>query len=162
MAKLAAEFSAGQPRHTVGATGQRVASVAVGDHPGLFGRGTSGEGCDAEDLRLPGVQAELLDEGDTIVDADEYIRDGVEQAGLAVPGVFGTAWTARLPGNRPVWQSLRIEAAGGEPALKLGAAGDALAAGHDLATPEPGRLPPSLPGAPALPSCSPPALSLSR
>jgi beta-glucosidase len=33
----------------------------VGDRAGLFGRGTSGEGCDAEDLRLPGVQADLLD-----------------------------------------------------------------------------------------------------
>ena len=29
----------------------------VGDLAGLFGLGTSGEGCDAEDLRLPGVQA---------------------------------------------------------------------------------------------------------
>ena len=34
----------------------------VGDLAGLFGRGTSGEGCDAEDLRLPGMQADLLDE----------------------------------------------------------------------------------------------------
>ena len=34
----------------------------VGDLAGLFGHGTSGEGCDAEDLRLPGVQADLLDE----------------------------------------------------------------------------------------------------
>ncbi len=34
----------------------------VGDLAGLFGRGTSGEGCDAEDLRLPGVQADLLEE----------------------------------------------------------------------------------------------------
>jgi beta-glucosidase len=34
----------------------------VGDLAGLFGRGSSGEGCDAEDLRLPGVQADLLDE----------------------------------------------------------------------------------------------------
>jgi beta-glucosidase-like glycosyl hydrolase len=34
----------------------------VGDLAGLFGGGSSGEGCDAEDLRLPGVQAELLDE----------------------------------------------------------------------------------------------------
>jgi hypothetical protein len=34
----------------------------VGDRAGLFGGGTSGEGCDAEDLRLPGVQADLLDE----------------------------------------------------------------------------------------------------
>ncbi len=34
----------------------------VGDLAGLFGHGTSGEGCDAADLRLPGVQAELLAE----------------------------------------------------------------------------------------------------
>jgi beta-xylosidase len=38
-----------------------VCIAAVGDRPGLFGRGTSGEGCDAEDLSLPGVQDELLD-----------------------------------------------------------------------------------------------------
>ncbi len=34
----------------------------VGDLAGLFGRGTSGEGCDAEDLQLPGRQADLLAE----------------------------------------------------------------------------------------------------
>ena len=34
----------------------------VGDLAGLFGLGTSGEGCDAEDLRLPGVQADLVAE----------------------------------------------------------------------------------------------------
>jgi beta-xylosidase len=38
-----------------------VCVVAVGDQPGMFGRGTTGEGSDANDLRLPGVQAELLD-----------------------------------------------------------------------------------------------------
>lgn len=36
--------------------------AVVGDVAGLFGHGTSGEGCDAEDLRLPGVQADLLAE----------------------------------------------------------------------------------------------------
>ena len=36
--------------------------AVVGDLAGLFGHGTSGEGCDAEDLRLPGVQADLLEE----------------------------------------------------------------------------------------------------
>jgi beta-xylosidase len=35
--------------------------AVVGDEAGLFGRGTSGEGCDAADLRLPGVQEDLLD-----------------------------------------------------------------------------------------------------
>jgi beta-xylosidase len=34
--------------------------AVLGDEAGLFGRGTSGEGCDASDLRLPGVQDELL------------------------------------------------------------------------------------------------------
>lgn len=34
----------------------------VGDLAGLFGHGTSGEGCDVADLRLPGVQADLVAE----------------------------------------------------------------------------------------------------
>jgi hypothetical protein len=38
-----------------------VCILAVGDRPGLFGRGTSGEGCDVPDLTLPGVQSELAD-----------------------------------------------------------------------------------------------------
>jgi beta-xylosidase len=38
-----------------------VAIVVLGDRAGLFGRGTSGEGCDAESLELPGVQSELLE-----------------------------------------------------------------------------------------------------
>lgn len=39
----------------------RVCVAVVGDRSDLFGRGTSGEGCDVEDLRLPGVQQELLE-----------------------------------------------------------------------------------------------------
>ncbi|WP_217141580.1 glycoside hydrolase family 3 N-terminal domain-containing protein [Streptomyces sp. AC627_RSS907] len=35
--------------------------LVVGDKPGMFGIGTSGEGCDVEDLRLPGVQEELVE-----------------------------------------------------------------------------------------------------
>jgi beta-xylosidase len=38
-----------------------VVIVALGDRAGLFGRGTSGEGCDAESLSLPGAQQQLLD-----------------------------------------------------------------------------------------------------
>ncbi|WP_082812934.1 beta-xylosidase/alpha-l-arabinosidase [Cellulomonas timonensis] len=38
-----------------------VAVVVVGDHAGLFGRGTVGEGCDRDDLELPGVQRELVE-----------------------------------------------------------------------------------------------------
>ena len=35
--------------------------LAVGDRAGLFGNGTSGEGCDAEDLHLPGHQPKLVE-----------------------------------------------------------------------------------------------------
>ncbi|MGW3172277.1 beta-xylosidase/alpha-l-arabinosidase [Streptomyces sp. NPDC001153] len=38
-----------------------VCVAVLGDRAGLFGRGTSGEGCDVTDLQLPGVQGELLD-----------------------------------------------------------------------------------------------------
>ncbi|MFS0866305.1 glycoside hydrolase family 3 N-terminal domain-containing protein [Microbacterium sp. 179-B 1A2 NHS] len=38
-----------------------VVIVALGDRAGLFGRGTSGEGCDAESLALPGAQQDLVD-----------------------------------------------------------------------------------------------------
>jgi len=38
-----------------------VCILAVGDRPGMFGHGTSGEGCDVPDLTLPGVQGVLAD-----------------------------------------------------------------------------------------------------
>lgn len=38
-----------------------IAVVTVGDLAGLFGRGTSGEGCDVVDLALPGKQVELVE-----------------------------------------------------------------------------------------------------
>jgi beta-xylosidase len=38
-----------------------VCIAVMGDRSGLFGRGTSGEGCDAADLNLPGVQGQLLE-----------------------------------------------------------------------------------------------------
>ena len=37
-----------------------VCVLAVGDRAGMFGRGTTGEGSDAPDLCLPGVQSELV------------------------------------------------------------------------------------------------------
>ncbi|GAA3853866.1 beta-glucosidase [Streptomyces sedi] len=42
--------------------GADVCVAVVGDRSGLFGRGTSGEGCDAADLELPDGQGALLDE----------------------------------------------------------------------------------------------------
>jgi beta-glucosidase len=38
-----------------------VCVAVLGDRAGLFGGGTSGEGCDVADLRLPGRQEELLE-----------------------------------------------------------------------------------------------------
>lgn len=38
-----------------------VVVLALGDRAGLFGRGTSGEGCDVESLELPGKQRDLLE-----------------------------------------------------------------------------------------------------
>lgn len=43
------------------AQGADVVIAVLGDRAGLFGRGTSGEGCDVESLVLPGVQQQLLD-----------------------------------------------------------------------------------------------------
>ena len=43
------------------ASGADVVILALGDRAGLFGRGTSGEGCDVESLELPGAQRELVD-----------------------------------------------------------------------------------------------------
>ena len=61
----------GSPRPSPPPGDADVCVVAVGDRAGLFGRGTSGEGCDATDLHLPGVQADLvralLDTGTPVV-----------------------------------------------------------------------------------------------
>jgi beta-xylosidase len=44
---------------TTGRSAELIVAV-VGDEAGLWGHGTSGEGCDVTDLTLPGVQQELL------------------------------------------------------------------------------------------------------
>ncbi|RZS90024.1 beta-glucosidase [Motilibacter rhizosphaerae] len=51
----------GFPGAVEAARGAEVAVVVVGDQAGLFGRGTVGEGNDAESLELPGVQRELVE-----------------------------------------------------------------------------------------------------
>ncbi len=51
----------GIPAAVEAAAAADVAIVVLGDRAGLFGRGTSGEGCDADDLALPGAQQALLD-----------------------------------------------------------------------------------------------------
>jgi len=87
----------------------------VGDLSGLFGHGTSGEGCDAEDLRLPGVQADLLDallDSGTpvvvvVVSGRPYALGGIADrvAGLVqafIPGQEGAAAIAGVLSGRIV------------------------------------------------------------
>jgi beta-xylosidase len=59
--EVANEDTSGFAAALAAAADADVVVVALGDQAGLFGRGTSGEGCDAPDLRLPGVQGQLLD-----------------------------------------------------------------------------------------------------
>ncbi|GHJ28472.1 glycoside hydrolase family 3 N-terminal domain-containing protein [Streptomyces hygroscopicus] len=58
-AALTAESRLAQAART--AADADVCVAVLGDRSGLFGRGTSGEGCDADDLELPGDQGALLD-----------------------------------------------------------------------------------------------------
>jgi beta-xylosidase len=51
----------GVPAAAAKAAAADVVVLAVGDRAGLFGDGTSGEGCDAPDLNLPGRQPELVE-----------------------------------------------------------------------------------------------------
>ncbi|QAY60153.1 glycosyl hydrolase [Microbacterium protaetiae] len=51
----------GIPEAVALAAASDVVILALGDRAGLFGRGTSGEGCDAESLALPGAQQQLVD-----------------------------------------------------------------------------------------------------
>ncbi|MGW0216938.1 beta-xylosidase/alpha-l-arabinosidase [Micromonospora chokoriensis] len=57
---ITGEDASGIPAAVAAAAAADVCVLAVGDRAGMFGRGTSGEGCDAVDLRLPGVQADLV------------------------------------------------------------------------------------------------------
>ncbi|MFL6127542.1 MAG: glycoside hydrolase family 3 N-terminal domain-containing protein [Mycobacteriales bacterium] len=59
---LQGEDRSGFPAALAAARSADLCVALVGDIAGLFGHGSSGEGCDAEDLRLPGVQADLVAE----------------------------------------------------------------------------------------------------
>ncbi|NUP51160.1 MAG: glycosyl hydrolase [Catenulispora sp.] len=64
LADVVADEALGSRQIALAAAAAREAEVCVavlGDVSGLFGNGTSGEGCDASDLRLPGRQGELLE-----------------------------------------------------------------------------------------------------
>ena len=78
------------------ATAADVCVLTLGDRSGLFGRGTSGEGCDAETLALPGRQAELaaavLDTGTptviVLLSGRPYALGGIADRAAAVIQAF--------------------------------------------------------------------------
>ncbi|MEQ8144754.1 glycoside hydrolase family 3 N-terminal domain-containing protein [Streptomyces sp. OP7] len=115
-----------------------IVVVALGDRAGLFGRGTSGEGCDAESLALPGAQQQLLDalldSGTPVVTVllagrpyalGRAVADSAAIVQSFFPGVAGTraiagvlsgrtAPSGRLPVSVP-------NSAGSQPTTYLGA-----------------------------------------
>jgi beta-xylosidase len=82
------------------AASAEVCVAVLGDRAGMFGRGTSGEGCDAEDLALPGVQeaflAALLATGTPVV---LVLLTGRPYALGAVADRLGAAVQAFFPGE---------------------------------------------------------------
>lgn len=103
------------PQGPADLTGARAAAedsdlvvAVVGDRAGLFGRGTSGEGCDATDLELPGEQRalveELLDTGKPVVlvvcSGRPYALGGIAERCAAVVQAFfpGESGAAALTG----------------------------------------------------------------
>ena len=112
------------------AHGADVVVLALGDRAGLFGRGTSGEGCDVELLELPGVQQQLLD---TMLDA-------------------GTPVVVTLLAGRPYALGRAVhEAAGIVQSFFPGEAGARAIAGVLSGRVNPsGKLPVSVPGRPGV------------
>ena len=69
-----------------------VAVLVVGDHAGLFGRGTVGEGCDRDDLELPGRAARARRGG-----ARHRARRSCSSCSPAGPTPSAGRWSAAPP-----------------------------------------------------------------
>ena len=75
------------------AEGADVVVVVVGDQAGLFGRGTVGEGNDAESLELPGVQRQLV---------EALVSTGTPVVMVLLTGrPYAVGWALDAAGERP-------------------------------------------------------------
>lgn len=105
-----------------------VAIVVVGDRAGLFGRGTVGEGNDADSLELPGVQRQLV---------EAIVATGTPVVLVLLTGrPYALDWALDTAGSPAAVLQVFFPGEEGGPALAALIAGDA--------TPS-GRLPVSLP-----------------
>jgi beta-xylosidase len=97
-----------------------VCVLTLGDRPEMFGRGTSGEGSDAETLALPGRQAELaaavLDTGTptviVMISGRPYALGGLAERAAAVIQSF-------LPGEEGATAIARVISGSAEPSGRL-------------------------------------------
>jgi beta-glucosidase len=102
------------------AAGSDVAIVVLGDRSGLFGRGTSGEGCDVEVLDLPGAQQELADA--VIATGTPVVVVLMTGRAYAVPEIVGRASAvvqAYFPGEEGAGAIARVLSGAVNPSGRL-------------------------------------------